>query len=326
MTLRNVMAEVSSAISTASEFISEHQAEKALELLIDCSNRNAKVILSGVGKSGIIARKIAATFTSIGLTAIFLNPLDALHGDLGVVGSQDVCILLSNSGESDELYSIADQARTRGSQVIGILGNINSSLASRCCVVLHSYVAKEICPLNLAPTASTSVAMSIGDALAVLWMEKLGISSQDFARNHPSGALGKRLTTIVGHIMKPLSELIPLYPSSSIVEVVSTLTQNGIGCSHVVDSSSPTRLLGIITDGDLRRALQTEDINVFKDVVAAQIMTPNPMTVYVNELAIDAVKLMEGRPEGKISSLPVVDENGDLHGIVQLHELIKLGL
>ena len=185
------MQEESAAILAAANRLDNKTVEKSILLLKNCSDNNKKLLLTGVGKSGIVARKLAATFTSIGLTAIYLNPLDALHGDLGIVEKGDVCIIISNSGETKELVQLIPYLKNKGAKQLGILGKINSSIASQIDIILDASVNKEICTLNLAPTASTTVAMAIGDALAVVWMERIGISEKDFAINHPSGQLGK---------------------------------------------------------------------------------------------------------------------------------------
>ena len=197
--------------------------EAALTLLERCADRKAKLVITGVGKSGIVARKIAATFSSIGLMALFLNPTDALHGDLGVVAPEDVCLLLSNSGETAELLEVLPHLTRRGTGRIAIVGRSDSSLARGSDVVLEAGVDREVCPLNLAPTASTAVAMAIGDALAAVWMERRGILPADFALNHPAGALGKQLTLTAADLMVPASQLHPLQPQTPLPEVILSL-------------------------------------------------------------------------------------------------------
>lgn len=186
--LTRCLQEEAAAIALAAERLPEEQVEAALHLLELCASRRAKLVITGVGKSGIVARKIAATFSSIGLMAIYLNPVDALHGDLGVVAPDDLALLLSNSGETDELLQILPHLKRRGTARIALVGRVQSSLAQGCDVVLDGSVDREVCPLNLAPTASTAVAMAIGDALAAVWMERRGISPEDFALNHPAGS------------------------------------------------------------------------------------------------------------------------------------------
>ena len=184
--LSRCLQEEAAAIAAAANRLGSQQVEAALELLLGCRSRRAKLVVTGVGKSGIVARKIAATFSSIGLTAVFLNPTDALHGDLGIVADDDVALLLSNSGETEELLAILPHLKRRGTGRIALVGRIDSALARGCDVVLDGSVDREVCPLNLAPTASTAVAMAIGDALAAVWMERAVISPEDFAINHPA--------------------------------------------------------------------------------------------------------------------------------------------
>lgn len=207
--LTRCLQEEAAAIAAAAERLSSEQVEGALSPLERCADRKAKLVITGVGKSGIVARKIAATFSSIGLLALFLNPLDALHGDLGVVAPDDVCLLLSNSGETSELLAILPHLTRRGTARIALVGRADSSLAHGSDVVLEASVDREVCPLNLAPTASTAVAMAIGDALAAVWMERRGISPADFALNHPTGSLGKQLTMTVADLMVPAANLHP---------------------------------------------------------------------------------------------------------------------
>ena len=208
--LSRCLQEEAAAIDAAALRLNPQQVEAALILLDACRNRRAKLVITGVGKSGIVARKIAATFSSVGLTAVFLNPVDALHGDLGIVNSDDVALLLSNSGETDELLAILPHLKRRGTARIAIVGRVSSSIAAGCDVVIDGSVDREVCPLNLAPTASTAVAMAIGDALAAVWMERSGISPEQFAINHPAGALGRQLTITVADLMVPAIDLRPL--------------------------------------------------------------------------------------------------------------------
>lgn len=277
------------------------EVESALELLDVCLQQRGKLIVSGVGKSGIVARKIAATFSSIGLTAIFLNPVDALHGDLGIVSSEDVALLLSNSGESKELLAILPHIKRRNTHVIALVGQANSRLAKCSDIILDSSVDREICPLNLAPTASTTVAMAIGDALAAVWMERMGISSVDFAQNHPAGSLGRRLTMTVSDLMVPVGDLRPLSPMALLPEVITNLTLGSptkgcLGASWVHELSDSRFLSGLITDGDLRRTLQRLDIRLWDQITAADMATRNPITVSPLVLAVDALEVMEKDP------------------------------
>jgi arabinose-5-phosphate isomerase len=332
--LTRCLEEEAAAIAAASQRLSTTQVEAALGLLEGCRQRRAKLVVTGVGKSGIVARKIAATFSSIGLTAVFLNPVDALHGDLGIVASDDVALLLSNSGETDELLAILPHLRRRGTARIALVGRLASSLALGCDVVLDGAVDREVCPLNLAPTASTAVAMAIGDALAAVWMERAGISQEDFAINHPAGSLGRQLTLTVADLMVPACDLEGLSPDAPLVEVIGRLTQgsNGkgsLGAAWVQSAQNPTELAGLITDGDLRRALQHHAPDSWASLLAADMATANPITVAPGTLAVTALELMEQNLRKPVTVLPVIDlahtQPRQLLGLLRLHDLVQAG-
>ena len=330
--LTRCLQEEAYAIAAAAQRLDASQVERALEQLEACRQRRAKLVITGVGKSGIVARKIAATFSSIGLTAVFLNPVDALHGDLGIVNADDVALLLSNSGETEELLAILPHLKRRGTGRIALVGRIASSLARGCEVVLDGSVDREVCPLNLAPTASTAVAMAIGDALAAVWMERAGISPEDFAINHPAGSLGRQLTLTVADLMVPASELTPLPPDAPLPAVIAHLTQGSpsrgsLGASWVHASGDAARLGGLITDGDLRRTLQHHDPGAWGRVTASQMATADPITVSPAVLAAGALELMERNPRKPISVLPVVDPDqpGRVAGLLRLHDLVQAG-
>ena len=302
------------------------QVERALALLERCADRKAKLVITGVGKSGIVARKIAATFSSIGLMAPYLNPLDALHGDLGVVAPDDVCLLLSNSGETSELLEVLPHLKRRGTARIALVGRAESSLARGSDVVLEASVDREVCPLNLAPTASTAVAMAIGDALAAVWMERRGISPADFAINHPAGSLGKQLTMTVADLMVPAAKLPALAPNTPLPEVISQLTQGAIGSGWVSDLGRAGVLIGLITDGDLRRALRDHAPNTWASLKASDLMTKDPITVTPDQMAVEAIQRMEHNRRKPIAVLPVVNSDGVLEGLLRLHDLVQAGL
>ena len=324
--LTRCLQEEASAIASAAERLSGEQVEAALRLLEQCADRRAKLVITGVGKSGIVARKIAATFSSIGLMALFLNPLDALHGDLGVVAEEDVCLLLSNSGETAELLEVLPHLKRRGTGRIAIVGRAESSLARGSDVVLEAGVDREVCPLNLAPTASTAVAMAIGDALAAVWMERRGISPSDFALNHPAGSLGKQLTLTTADLMVPASRLHPLQPDTPLPEVIGGLTRDGIGSGWVEDPRNPGALVGILTDGDLRRALQDHNAEVWTNLTAQDLMTSDPITVGRDVLVVKALEQMENNRRKPISVLPVVGTGNRMLGLLRLHDLVQAGL
>ena len=314
------------AIAAAAQRLPSDQVEAALALLDKCASRRSKLVITGVGKSGIVARKIAATFSSIGLMAIYLNPVDALHGDLGVVASDDLALLLSNSGETEELLQIIPHLKRRGTARIALVGRIVSSLARGCDVVLDGSVDREVCPLNLAPTASTAVAMAIGDALAAVWMERCGISPEDFALNHPAGSLGKQLTLTAADLMIPVSRLVPLAASASLPEVIAHLTSDGVGACWIAEESNARRIKGLVTDGDLRRALQSHGAAEWSRLTAADLMTVDPITVPDSILAVDAMDRMERNRRKAISVLPVVDSSLHICGLLRLHDLVQAGL
>jgi arabinose-5-phosphate isomerase len=324
--LTRCLIEEAAAISGAAARLDSGQVEGALKLLEGCAERRAKLVITGVGKSGIVARKIAATFSSIGLMAIYLNPLDALHGDLGVVAPDDVTLLLSNSGETQELLDILPHLRRRGTARIALVGRVASSLARGCDVVLDGSVDREVCPLNLAPTASTAVAMAIGDALAAVWMERRGISPQDFALNHPAGSLGKQLTLTASDLMVPVARLAPLAAATPLPEVIGHLTADGVGACWVAQEDNSQKLWGLITDGDLRRALQSRQAHQWDHLTANDLMTADPITISGDTLAIHALEAMERNRRKAIGVLPVVGEDARMLGLLRLHDLVMAGL
>jgi arabinose-5-phosphate isomerase len=324
--LTRCLHEEAAAIASAAERLPSDQVEKALHLLDACARYRAKLVITGVGKSGIVARKIAATFSSIGLMAIYLNPVDALHGDLGVVAPEDLALLLSHSGETEELLKILPHLKRRGTSSIALVGKVSSTLARGCDVVLDGSVNREACPLNLAPTASTAVAMAIGDALAAVWMERRGVSPEDFALNHPAGSLGKKLTLMACELMVPVDLVVPLQCTTPLAEVIAHLTANGIGACWVARPDDVHRIDGLITDGDLRRALQSHGAEQWHRLTAVDIMRVDPITVPSSTLAIEALKLMESNRRKAIGVLPVVDENQRMQGLLRLHDLVQAGL
>lgn len=314
-----LLAHEAAAIECAAQHLQAPELERALKLLAGCES---KVILTGIGKSGFIARKIAATMTSTGTRAMFLHPSDALHGDIGILHASDVVVILSNSGETDEILGMLPFLKHRGVPLIAIVGNVNSTVARAADAVLDASVDKETCPFNLAPTASTTVALAMGDALALTVMQMKGLTPDDFALNHPAGRLGKRLTLKVSHLMRA-DDNPTINPSASWVEVVSAITQGGLGAVNVLTDEGI--LAGIITDGDLRRAVQNSDPSDFGKLNAERLMTRNPITITPDELAYTALQLMENRPS-QISVLPVVDSNRRCLGLLRLHDLVRSGL
>ncbi len=305
------------AIEHAANRLDRKSVERAVELLTCCES---KVIITGVGKSGVIAQKIAQTLVSTGTIAVFVHPSDAIHGGLGVITSGDVVIALSNSGETDEILILLPALKNRGIRLISIVGNTDSTLARQSDVFLDSSVDKEACPLNLAPTTSTTVALAIGDALAMTLMEAKGLTAEDFAANHPAGRLGKRLTLKVKNLMHDSPNI---SPDENWFAVVKSLSQYSLGAVNVVDKNK--KLVGIITDGDLRRTIEKTAPENLSNLNAGQMMTKNPTVVAPEMLAFDALKLMENRPR-QISVLPVVDETEKCVGLLRLHDIVRSGL
>ncbi|MEC4892824.1 MAG: KpsF/GutQ family sugar-phosphate isomerase [Oscillatoria sp. PMC 1051.18] len=308
------------AINQAVERLDPQQVDLAIQLLVNC---RGKVVLTGMGKSGIVARKIAATMTSTGTLASYLHPADALHGDLGIVGATDVAIALSNSGETEELISMLPCLVHRRVPIIAIVGNVKSTIARKADVVLNAAVAKEACPLNLAPTTSTTVALAIGDAIAMTVMQVKGLTPEDFALNHPAGRLGKRLTLRVQDLMHGGEDNPTISPHASWLEVVSAISKGGLGAVNVIETDK--RLLGVITDGDLRRAIQETTPANLNQLTAGSIMTRKPTVVTLDSLAYEALQLMENRPS-QIAVLPVVDRDRVCVGLLRLHDIVRSGL
>jgi len=280
-----------------------------------------KVITSGLGKSGIVASKISATFSSTGTPSIFIHPVEALHGDLGIIQRGDVGVLLSNSGETHEVLELLQVFKRFGLRTVGIAGRPHSSLARDCDVFLDAGVESEACPLNLAPTSSTTVAMVLGDALAGCLVTRKGFSREDFSRLHPSGALGRRLLLRVKDVMHSGEELPLVQSGTPMRQALVALTGKAMGAVIVVTSAR--KLLGIFTDGDLRRAVQQHE-NLL-EVPVDRLMTSNPVVVFEDRMAAEALNLMENRPS-QISVLPVLDAEGKVAGIIRVHDLVQAGL
>lgn len=309
-----------SAIALTAARLRREQVEQAIELLASCK---AKVVLLGVGKSGIISQKIAATLTSTGTAAIYLHASDALHGGLGVVTSEDIVIVISNSGETVEVLELLPYLKQRQVPIIAVVGDLRSTLARRADVVLDASVDQEACPLNLAPTASTTVALAIGDALAMTLMQVKGLTPDAFALNHPGGRLGKRLTLRVADLMHGGPENPTIRAEAPWLEVIATISKGGLGAVNVVDDAG--RLIGIITDGDLRRTLQKINYAELETLRSGAFMTQNPIVASPDLLAYDALRLMEDRPR-QISVLPVVTQDRLCVGLIRVHDIVRNGL
>lgn len=276
-----------------------------------------RVVISGIGKSALIAQKIVATFNSTGTPSIFMHAADALHGDLGIVQEGDVVIIISKSGNSPEVKALVPLIKNFGNTVIAIVGNTASYLAQQADIILNTTVSQEACPNNLAPTASTTAQLVMGDALAVCLMQLKGFKEEDFAKFHPGGTLGKKLYLRVGDVF-PDNERPVVLPRQTIKEVIVEMTKKRLGVTAVADENE--KLLGIITDGDLRRMLeQNSDI---ENMTAADIMSKNPKTIQSEELAIAALDIMR---KNSITQLVVVNKEKYL-GIIHIHDLLKEGL
>jgi arabinose-5-phosphate isomerase len=294
----------------------DERFEKAVELLYACKGR---VVVTGLGKSGLIGRKIAATFASIGTPSLFLHASEALHGDLGMLTGDDVLLAISSSGETEELIELVESVKRLGIHLITLTANPGSTLGSASNIVLDIAVKEEACSLNLAPTASTAAAMAMGDALAISLLERRGFKEEDFAALHPGGRLGKKLRRVES--LMHAGEAAPrVLPTTKMPDVIYEMSRKGLGLAAVTEADG--KLLGIITDGDLRRVMQKRSENVL-DLTAADCMTKNPVTLPRSELAASALRVME---EKKITSVLIVDAGGKLEGVLHVHDLWTLQL
>lgn len=286
---------------------------QAVNVVLDAQGR---VVVTGMGKSGHIGRKIAATLASTGTPAMFVHPGEASHGDLGMIQTTDVVLAISNSGESDELLAILPMLKRQGVPLLAMTGGLHSSLAQHADVVLDCFVDKEACPLNLAPTASTTAQLAMGDALAVALLDARGFKPEDFARSHPGGALGRRLLTRVRDVMRHGDALPRVSPDASFTELMREMSHKGLGASSVVDAHD--QVLGIFTDGDLRRLIEKgTDLRSLK---ASDVMHPQPRTIRADALAVEAAGIMELH---RITSILVLDEFGRLCGALSTNDLMR---
>lgn len=286
---------------------------RAMELILACQGR---LIVCGLGKTGLIGRKIAATLASTGTPAYFVHAAEAAHGDLGMITQQDIVIAISNSGESDELLMLVPLIKRQGGRLIALCGNAHSSLAQAADIMLDASVKEEACSLNLAPTASTTAALALGDALAVALLDARGFKEEDFARSHPGGSLGRRLLTRVADVMRPASEVARVSLQASVIEAIAASSRGGMGMVAVLDAHE--QLCGIFTDGDLRRAMQK--LGDLRAVNVASVMTRAPHTIAASELAMEAVRQMEAH---SITQLLVTNVEGALDGALTMHDLFR---
>ncbi len=290
--------------------------ERAVDILHACEGR---VVVTGLGKSGLIGRKIAATFSSTGTPSLFLHAAEALHGDLGMLAEGDAMVAISASGETDELLELLEAVKRLGISLITLTARPNSTLAKESDVVLDISVKEEACSLKLAPTSSTTAALAMGDALAVVLSERRAFQEDDFAALHPAGRLGKKLRRVEA-LMHAGDRIPAVHPETRMPDVIYEMNRKGLGLTAVIEPEG--RLLGIITDGDLRRVMQRRRENVL-DLTAADCMTKNPVTLPRTELAASALRLMQER---KITSVLIVSAAGALEGVVHIHDLWNLQL
>ena len=283
---------------------------EAVALILDC---RGKCIITGMGKSGLVGRKIAATLASTGTPSFFLHPGEAFHGDLGMISKEDVVLALSYSGETDEILKIVPFVHSNGNRLISMTGNADSALARNSDVHLDVGVRREACILHLAPTSSTTAQIALGDALAVALMEMRGFTSVDFARLHPGGSLGRRLLMTVGNVMRK-HDLPVVAPDCPATDMIHAISKGGLGLVVVCDGG---RIMGIVTDGDVRRAMERRRAEFFS-IRAADIATPDPKTITADKKLIEAEKLMT---RNKVTSLLVTDDAGALQGVIQIYDI-----
>ncbi|MGC3982675.1 MAG: KpsF/GutQ family sugar-phosphate isomerase [Steroidobacteraceae bacterium] len=312
---RAVLETEAGAISALIPRLGKHFAA-ACQLILNCKGR---LVVSGMGKSGHVGNKIAATFASTGTPAFFVHPAEASHGDIGMITPQDLVLAISNSGETDELVTILPVIKRLGIPLIALTGRVDSTLGRAATTTLDVSVATEACPLNLAPTASTTATLALGDALAVAVLEARGFTEEDFARSHPGGTLGRRLLLYVEDVMHTGAQLPLVTPDTLLREGLLEMSRKGLGMTNVVDQRG--HLLGVFTDGDLRRALDKQiDLRA---TLIGEVMTPQPKHATPRMLAAAAVHLMETH---KITALPVVDDHGVVVGALNVHDLLRAGV
>lgn len=309
---REVLRIESNAVAEIAQRVDASFGE-AVRVIMNCRGR---VVVSGIGKSGHVARKIASTLASTGTPAFFVHAAEAGHGDLGMITRDDVVIAISYSGESDELLTIVPLVKRGGAKLITMTGSAQSSLARDADVVLDTHVSKEACPLNLAPTASTTATLALGDALAVALLDARGFNRDDFARSHPGGALGRRLLTHVRDVMRTGTDVPSVPHTASFSEAILEMSNKRMGMTAILDDSG--RVIGIFTDGDLRRAL--EKVADVMSAPVADVMTRHPRTIGPDHLAVEAVELMELH---KVHGLLVVADDGRLVGALNIHDLLR---
>ncbi|WP_061246961.1 KpsF/GutQ family sugar-phosphate isomerase [Leptospira noguchii] len=292
--------------------------KQAIELILDCKG---KLIVTGVGKSGDVGKKISSTLSSTGTPSIFLHPADAAHGDAGIISDKDVIIAIGKSGESEELLNLIPTIKNIGAKLISMTANVDSKLAKESDIVLITPILKEACPLELAPTSSTTIALILGDAIAMCLMELKNFKRENFALYHPAGRLGKRLSLKIDDVMRKDKDLAKVLPDTKLENILTEITVKRQGATGVTDLNGI--LLGIITDFDIRKKLKEGKLD--SSISAEQLMNPNPTTFLSESNAYDVLKQMESRPN-PISVAPIVDSSKRLIGIVSIHDLLQKGL
>ena len=288
---------------------------KATELILACTGR---VVVTGMGKSGHVGRKITATLASTGTPAMFMHPAEASHGDLGMITAADVVLAISNSGESEELTAILPLIKRMGVPMIAMTGRRQSALGRHADVVLDTSVDKEACPHNLAPTASTTAQLAMGDALAVSLLDARGFKADDFARSHPGGALGRKLLTLVSDVMRSGADVPKVAPDAKLMALMKEISAKGLGACAIVDAQD--RIVGIFTDGDLRRLIEQGTHRDLRELSAADVMKVQPRTVRADALAVEAADLMEAH---RVTSVLVVNAEGQLCGALNSNDLMR---
>ena len=325
--MKDCLLHDSLALRKASEILDKKICDNALIALNYTFEHNGKLLLSGVGKSGIVARKIAATFTSLGYPALFLNPTDALHGDIGIVMHHDTAVIISNSGETSEIVCLLPHLRRKIRTIISITSDVSSTLSKRSNVHFECNIDRESCPLNLAPTTSTTLSLALGDALAAQWSIFRGITNENFAINHPAGLIGKRLNHKVEDIMIDICDLPIVYNSSNLRSVVLSITSIETNKKRVgftlVKNKKDTSFIGLITDGDLRRALSKNTSSDWDNIVADNICTKNPRTIDKNATLIEALEIMEKNKSGAITCLGVTSDR-EVIGFITIQDLLQM--
>ncbi len=319
--MANVLSTEAYALNQAADRLNEGTSQKLNILFQDLIVEKGSLVFCGVGKSGIIGQKLAATFSSLGLPSFFLHPTEALHGDLGMVREGDAIVLISYSGTAEEILKLIPFLKSSEDKRIALVGDLESPIAKKCSIVLDCYVNKEACLNNQAPTTSSTLTMAMGDAMAVLYEHIVGLSKEGFALNHPGGRLGKSLRLRVEDLMIPKGKCPCLFKEQSLKEAVVAMTDRPVGACFILNEQD--KIEGLLVDGDIKRLFSKDDFSI--DSTIESVMNENPITISQNVLAVDGLKLME---EGQrpFSLLPVVDEQECFVGVLRLHDLFKEGL